>query len=37
VVRKLRHHGGPTVDWIFCFTPATYKLGRIRNLVHADA
>jgi transposase len=37
LLRKLRHRGGPTVDWIFRFTAATYNLVRIRNLVHADA
>jgi transposase len=35
LVRKLRHRGGPTVDWIFRFTAAAYNLIRIRNLVYA--
>ena len=35
LMRKLRHRGGPTVDWIFRFTAAAYNLIRIRNLVQA--
>jgi transposase len=37
LLRKLRHRGGPTVDWIFRFTAAAYNLIRIRNLMHAHA
>jgi transposase len=37
LLRKLRHRGGPTVDWIFRFTAAAYNLIRIRNLTHAHA
>jgi transposase len=37
LLRKLRHRGGPTVDWIFRFTAAAYNLIRIRNLIHAHA
>lgn len=37
LLRKLRHRGGPTVDWIFRFTAAAYNLIRIRNLIHANA
>ena len=37
LLRKLRHRGGPTVDWIFRFTAAAYNLIRIRNLVYANA
>ena len=37
LLRKLRHRGGPTVDWIFRFTAAAYNLIRIRNLLHAHA
>jgi transposase len=35
LLRKLRHRGGPKVDWIFRFTAAAYNLVRIRNLVYA--
>src|SRR5262245_47015646 len=35
LLRKLRHRGGPTVDWIFRFAAAAYNLIRIRNLVYA--
>ena len=37
LLRKLRHRGGPTVDWIFRFTAAAYNLIRIRNLIAATA
>jgi transposase len=37
MLRKLRHRGGPKVDWIFRFTAAAYNLIRIRNLVYAHA
>ena len=37
LLRKLRHRGGPTVDWIFRFTAAAYNLIRIRNLIYANA
>ena len=37
MLRKLRHRGGPNVDWIFRFTAAAYNLIRIRNLVYAHA
>jgi transposase len=37
LLRKLRHRGGPTVDWIFRFTAAAYNLIRIRNLMYANA
>jgi len=37
LLRKLRHRGGPTVDWIFRFTAAAYNLIRIRNLTDANA
>jgi transposase len=31
--RKLRHRGGPLVDWMFTFGAAAYNLVRWRNLV----
>jgi transposase len=31
--RKLRHRGGPLVDWLFSFAAAAYNLVRWRNLV----
>lgn len=37
LVRKLRHRGGPKVDWIFRFAAAAYNLIRIRNLVYAGS
>jgi transposase len=37
LLRKLRHRGGPRVDWIFRFAATAYNLIRIRNLVHAGA
>ena len=33
LLRKLRHRGGPRVDWIFTFTAAAYNLVRWRNLI----
>jgi transposase len=35
LLRKLRHRGGPKVEWIFRFAAAVYNLIRIRNLVCA--
>jgi transposase len=35
LLRKLRHRGGPKVEWIFRFTAAAYNLIRMRNLVYA--
>jgi transposase len=35
LLRKLRHRGGPRVEWIFRFAAAAYNLIRIRNLVYA--
>jgi transposase len=32
VLRKLRHRGGPKVEWVFTFTAAAYNVVRIRNL-----
>jgi transposase len=32
-VRKLRHRGGPLVDWIFTFTAAAYNIVRMRRLL----
>jgi transposase len=37
LLRKLRHCGGPLVEWIFQFTAAAYNLVRIRTLVYAHA
>ena len=34
-LRKLRHRGGPLVDWIFTFTAAAYNIVRIRRLLEA--
>jgi transposase len=34
-LRKLRHRGGPLVDWIFTFTAAAYNLVRMRTLMTA--
>jgi transposase len=31
--RKLRHRGGPLVDWMFSFGAAAYNLVRWRNLI----
>jgi transposase len=32
-LRKLRHRGGPLVDWIFTFTAAAYNIVRLRRLL----
>jgi transposase len=32
-LRKLRHRGGPLVQWIFTFTAAAYNIVRIRRLL----
>jgi len=37
LLRKLRHRGGPLVDWIFTFTAAAYNLVRLRTLTAAPA
>ena len=37
LVRKVRHRGEGTVDWVFVFTTAIYNLIRIRNLSPAPA
>lgn len=36
-LRKLRHRGGPLVDWIFTFTAAAYNIVRLRRLLEATA
>lgn len=36
-LRKLRHRGGPLVDWIFTFTAAAYNIVRMRRLLPAMA
>jgi transposase len=36
-LRKLRHRGGPLVDWIFTFTAAAYNIVRLRRLLPATA
>lgn len=36
-LRKLRHRGGPLVDWIFTFTAAAYNIVRMRRLLGATA
>lgn len=33
LLRKLRHRGGPLVDWVFTFTAAAYNLVRLRTLM----
>jgi transposase len=35
MLRKLRHRGGATVDWIFTFGTAAYNLVRLRGLLAA--
>jgi len=35
LMRKVRHRGVCTVDWIFTFACATYNLVRMRNLAAA--
>jgi hypothetical protein len=37
LLRKLRHRGGPLVEWIFTFTAAAYNLVRLRTLLRASA
>lgn len=37
LLRKLRHRGGPRVDWTFTFTAAAYNLVRLRTLLTAHA
>jgi transposase len=37
LLRKLRHRGGPLVEWIFTFTAAAYNLVRLRTLLGAAA
>ena len=36
-LRKLRHRGGPLVDWIFTFTATAYNIVRMRRLLEATA
>jgi len=36
-LRKLRHRGGPLVEWIFTFTAAAYNIVRMRRLLEATA
>ena len=36
-LRKLRHRGGPLVDWIFTFTAAAYNIVRMRRLMEMPA
>ena len=36
-LRKLRHRGGPLVDWIVTFAAATYNLIRLRTLLARPA
>jgi transposase len=36
-IRKLRHRGGPLVDWIFTFTAAAYNIVRMRRLLETTA
>ena len=36
-LRKLRHRGGPLVDWIVTFTAAAYNLIRLRTLLARPA
>lgn len=36
-LRKLRHRGGPLVDWIFTFTAAAYNIVRMRRLLETPA
>ena len=33
LLRKLRHRGGPRVNWIFTFAAAAYNLVRMRTLL----
>ena len=36
-LRKLRHRGGPLVNWIFTFSAAAYNIVRLRRLLPAAA
>jgi transposase len=36
-LRKLRHRGGPLVEWIFTFTAAAYNIVRLRRLLTQPA
>jgi transposase len=36
-LRKLRHRGGPLVEWVFTFTAAAYNIVRLRRLLQATA
>lgn len=36
-LRKLRHRGGPLVNWIFTFSAAAYNIVRLRRLLPAWA
>jgi hypothetical protein len=36
-LRKLRHRGGPLVNWIFAFSAAAYNIVRLRRLLPAVA
>jgi transposase len=36
-LRKLRHRGGPLIEWIFTFTAAAYNIVRLRRLLDATA
>jgi transposase len=36
-LRKVRHRGGPVVDWIFTFSAAAYNIVRLRRLLAATA
>jgi hypothetical protein len=35
LLRKVRHRGTPTVDWIFTLACAAYNLVRMRNLMRS--
>jgi transposase len=37
LLRKLRHRGGPRVNWIFTFAAAAYNLVRLRTLLAQPA
>jgi len=36
-LRKLRHRGGPLVDWVFTFAAAAYNIVRMRRLLETPA
>jgi IS5 family transposase len=36
-LRKLRHRGGPLVNWVFTFTAAAYNIVRMRRLLETPA